>query len=280
MFLLLPADQRLRCTEVSRAWRALLAYTSLWARLDFCNAALFSEALFRVAVAKAAGQLRAMDLTGIPCVCYRRLVLEAVAANTDTLTELRLDDEYDTDLLRGLLKAAPALQLLQVSILKANDHNNARLVLRNEPPFQAVRLQSLYRARDWDRTTEVEAFCSDLRCHPSLKALLLCYMALDTVAAIGAVVDACIVLRLRTFTLRWCRVAPATLPELNRLIAAGALRELDVSSNIRMFDQAHESTQLFVTAVQASAMTWLRLDEVSLPDSVLEAAALISARPQ
>ena len=34
IFLLLPADQRLRCAEVSRAWRATAALPALWQRLD------------------------------------------------------------------------------------------------------------------------------------------------------------------------------------------------------------------------------------------------------
>ena len=60
IFALLPVDTRLRCSEVSRAWRALLADTSLWTRLDLCSTSgvRFSEALFRAAVAKAGGQLR------------------------------------------------------------------------------------------------------------------------------------------------------------------------------------------------------------------------------
>ena len=68
IFALLPVDTRLRCSEVCRAWRALLADTSLWAsciNLSVSSGvARLSEALLRAAVAKAGGQLRALDITG------------------------------------------------------------------------------------------------------------------------------------------------------------------------------------------------------------------------
>ena len=68
IFALLPVDTRLRCIEVSRAWRALLADTSFWASVNLSSVdsgvARFSLPLFRAAVAKAGGQLRALDLTG------------------------------------------------------------------------------------------------------------------------------------------------------------------------------------------------------------------------
>ena len=97
----------------------------------------------------------------------------------------------------------------------------------------------------------------------------------------GAVVDACIALRLRTMTLQVCCIVPAALPELTRLIVAGALRELQVVNNrVEMFGEAHDSTRLFVAAVRASAMTRLCLNNVGvLQVDVVEAAAFINARP-
>lgn len=56
VFLLLFADQQLRCVEVDRAWRALLADPSLYFRLDvFLTSGVtrLSEALLRAAAAKA-----------------------------------------------------------------------------------------------------------------------------------------------------------------------------------------------------------------------------------
>ena len=99
---------------------------------------------------------------------------------------------------------------------------------------------------------------------------------LDTAAAMGAVVDACISLRLRSLKMFTCRVAPATLPELTRLIDAGVLRELTLNV-YDSFDEA-ESTRLFVAAVRASAMTKLEILEYVSPKIVVDAAAFINAR--
>ena len=91
-------------------------------------------------------------------------------------------------------------------------------------------------------------FCLDLRFHASLEGLVLNGSALNTADAMGAVVDACIALRLRRLELLRCRIVPASLPQLFRLIAAGALRELEVdNAGVAMFDGTHESTWLFWT---------------------------------
>ena len=323
VFLLLPVDTRLRCCEVSRAWRALLADTSLWARLnlsagqiarveemlvraagqlraldttrrpfrDHLLVPFVSLPLFRAAVAKAGGQLRALDITGQQkgwkmkgCV---RPLLEVVVTNAGALTELRVDTvglHWFADEIRALLEVAPAkLQLLQVGLfLGEEDHQLARAMLRNEPPFQALRLRRLSIHRGLGSMAVVVAFCSDVRCHTSLEGLSI-FGALGTAAAIGALVDACIALRLLKVYILDCHIVPATLPHLTRLIAAGALRELIVHNDdqAELFDEAHESTRLFVAAVGASAITQLRLYGMKvLPENVIEAAALINARPQ
>ena len=121
--------------------------------------------------------------------------------------------------------------------------------------------------------------CSFLRFHASLEGLLHA-AALDTADAMGAVVDACIALRLFRLELVHCRVVPATLPQLSRLIAAGALRQLEMhNAGVAIFDGTHESTRLFVAVVRASAMTALRLvNWGDLPANVVEAAEFINVR--
>ena len=297
IFALVPVDTRLRCSEVNRAWRAVLADTTLWACLSLSvssGLARFSLPLLRAAVSKAGGQLRAPDVTGqraggtyhlhrILLDQYHRLLPEVVAANTVTLTKLCLDTDFfwPANVVRGLIEAAPALQLLETSAEVTRDSQVARAMLRNEPPFQALRLRSLCVIRDLDTVADVVAFCLDVRCHASLERLVLDFAVLDTVAAMGAVVDACIALRLHTLLLWECRVAPTTLPELTRLVAAGVVRDFGVhSDHIEiMFDEAHESTRLFVAAVRASALTRLRLEGLEdLPASVEEASTFINAR--
>ena len=136
-----------------------------------------------------------------------------------------------------------------------------------------------------DTTEEVVTFSSDLRCHASLEYVVLWRAALNTAAAMGALVDACIALRLRGLMLRMCRVTPASLPELTRLIAAGAWRQLIVQNQrgpVKAFEEGHRSTRLFVAAVRASALTKLVLANYKgeVPDSVVEAVKFINARRQ
>ena len=184
--------------------------------------------------------------------------------------------------MRVLHEAAPALSRLDLSMqIERFYHQHARAVLRKEPPYQAVRIRRLNMVERLDATAVV-AFCSDFRCHVSLEELRIDGISLDTAAAMGAFVDACIVLRLRKLKIDNCRVATAALPELTRLVSAGALRDLGVRCCGEIFDKTRESTRLFVAAVRASAMTRLQLVGMGvLPDMVVRAAAaFINARSQ
>ena len=247
IFALLPVDMRLRCSRVNRAWRALLADTSFWESLDLSvrSFRFLSPALLRAAVAKAGGQLRTLDLTGqlvedTNDFCRLRTL---VAANAATLTELRTGQVWSFENICALLKAGPALKILE-GTLSMNCDQHSRAMLRNEPPFQPLRLRSLHLMCPSDAI----ALSSDLRCHTWLEKLRLFSAALNTAAAMGAIADACIALRLRGLELVNCHVAPAGLPELARLVAAGALRELVVDNyGAEMIaDEADESTGLFV----------------------------------
>ena len=180
--------------------------------------------------------------------------------------------------LRELLEAAPALQFVEASVsIHRHNHHLARAVLRNEPPFQALRLRQV---RLDDSIADFIALRSCAR-HAPLEELYIGFAELNTAAAMGAVVDACIALRLRSLEIAWCRIVPAVVPELTRLIAAGSLRSLTVQCcHGGMFGEAHEFTRLFVAAVRASAMTKLRLEALghAIPESVVRAATLIKAR--
>ena len=218
-------------------------------------------------------------------------MFKVVTANATTLTELRVDegDEYlGVEDVRALLQAGPKLEVLEAAVYiddddDEEDNQAARAVLRNEPPFQALRLRRLFMFDILDSPAAVVRRCSYLRCHLSLEGLNLSRVALNTDAAMGAVVDACIVLRLRSLALKFCDVITPALPQLTRLIAAGALRQLTIDNFgvQQMFDEAHESTRLFVVAVRASALTRLWLQRVGvLSENVVEAAAFINARQQ
>ena len=293
IFALLPLDTRLFCSEVNRAWRALLADKSFWECLELSTSSglkFFSWPLLRAAVAKADGQLRTLDLTGQLIVGDTGLprLHEILAANAATLTKLLLDKsqgEFAVEQVLTLLDVAPALSLLAIeSVDVRENHQAARAMLRNEAPFQALRLRRL---RIYGLTSEnVVAVCSDLRCHASIEHLGLTGAALYTAAAMGAVVDACIALRLRSLVLYISHIGPTLVPELTRLIAAGALRELvvDHRGGVELFDEADESTLHFVATVRGSAMTRLDLRQIVygqrrlLPATVASSVTFINAR--
>ena len=133
VFLRLPVDARLRCAEVSRAWRALLADTTLWSSLElsaFSGITRFSPPLFRAAVTKAGGKLRTLDVSGV-CI-YGHIdervdksslsfgvLRAAVASNSSTLVELRTQSRLHWFLVsdvRLLVAATPLLQRFELDL--------------------------------------------------------------------------------------------------------------------------------------------------------------------
>ena len=274
---------------MNRAWRVLLRDPSLWERTDASatsGVARFSFPMLLAAVAKAGGQLRALDYSGQRLDKFqpRNRLIEAVRANTATLTELRFDNTgqfWVESEVRALLKGAPSLKMLELRVSIGRDAQVARAMLRNEPPFQALRSRGLRMYRGFDTPADVVLFCSDVRCHASLEELRLHDAALSTAVSTGAVVDACIALGVRILHLMECGFVPAALPELTRLIAAGALRELFMLQyGVRLFEH-HGATLRFVAALRASAMTRLRIvGNGFVPKNIVDAEAFINARSQ
>jgi hypothetical protein len=90
---LLPVDARLRCAEVCRSWRAALEERSLWIRLDLTASGVSPKrevtgALLHAAVARARGELVALDLRDCALIMFDAL-LAVVTANGGALRELR-----------------------------------------------------------------------------------------------------------------------------------------------------------------------------------------------
>jgi hypothetical protein len=110
IFARVPVDTRLRCIELSRGFRALLAERSLWTRLQLpasfrcARADLFwandraraersaADGLLRAAARKAGG-LEALDMNGCERISCAAL-LAVVAANGGTLRELLVDGAF------------------------------------------------------------------------------------------------------------------------------------------------------------------------------------------
>ena len=173
IFLALPADQRLRCAEVSRGWRATVALPALWARLDLSPASgvalPVSLALLRAAVARAGGALRAIDATGADvnapdfCAALRLAGAVEVLHAPGPLTVADLTD---------FLVAAPRLCELHAAV--DSSPADAVTVLEGHPPFAPLRLRELHvLAAKGALPPTLFAALADARLQPGLACLVL-----------------------------------------------------------------------------------------------------------
>ena len=294
----LPVDTRLRSVEVNRAWRALLADTSLWKRLDVggarfrvsCDVARFSPLLFRAAVAKAGGQLHYLDLKGrrvhddddepLDTSWLLFSVLHAVVvANAATLVELRLlNSLLNVDKLTTLCRSAPNLMFFE-SDAWCKSVNEVNTLLLKQEPFSHLQLTQLCLSGAPELTDDVAvfSFAKQLIDHGhTLTGLTFYYAPLDTAAAMGAIVDAAISLRLSRLSLEFCHATPATIPALTRLVAAGWLRILRISNVGMLFDEGADATRLFCNAVRTPSLTFCDMLGVGHGNELDELAATVS----
>jgi hypothetical protein len=192
----LTVEQRLRCIEVCRGWRATLRDHAAWLQLDLTRAdgTACSKALLLAATSRAGGQLRSLRLA---CGHALHDALCAVAAgNAATLQELRISAPGADYLqrcrvqdLEVLLRAAPQLRTLEADVF-CGDAAEAHRVLRNDPPFGPLRVRQLFLNARAATADTVLALAADLASHASLAGAWLCDVPLDAPAALDAVVDA------------------------------------------------------------------------------------------
>jgi hypothetical protein len=96
IFGLLRVDCRLRCAEVCRGWRSVLAERSAWTRLDVSLASGMYpmgrplSALLRCASARAGGALQSLRVDTHVVDVHEAALLEMLAANAGALRELRV----------------------------------------------------------------------------------------------------------------------------------------------------------------------------------------------
>lgn len=337
IFSLLAVDERLRCREVSRGWRAALAERSLWTHLDLTTVvheppgptwwvgnmppALY-DALLRSAAACAGGALESLDVSArhlardeyvsAPIVSSG-VLLEVVAANADTLRELRQHTPghgLTLEVVRRLLAAAPLLRTLTVALCAIVPRpellNALRSALRNEPPFGPLRVSYLeVLPLDADEAALV-ALATDVAAHASLVDVFVRQLEMETPAAVVSVVDALLSLRrLRTLRFCYCRFPLDSAPALMRLfgstltslafdsslhhpraagLLAAALRanttltSLDLSYN-GLFEDAESAAQLFEALRGHPSLQTLKIGEDDLQNAgvALEALGLLVA---
>ena len=288
VFLLLPADQRLRCVEVSRAWRALLSDTTLWSSLNLSTTGgiiRFSEALFRADVAKAGGQLRSLNVTNRDRETLPTPTLvDALAANAATLETLialrpSIPTWFTPAEVESLLEAAPLADCLLST--NATNVEQVRRYLRNEPPYERLWLDGLVVNGEGqlDSFENLEALCTDLVKHPTLSNILIDLVPLRTASAMRIFVNAAIALRVKLFGLLGCGCTRACVPELARLVSAGGVQTLALHNlDIELFEAGADTDQFCAAARGSASLKHLKLSGCGSNPDVDDVAAFINAR--
>lgn len=243
--LLLPVEDRLRSIMVCRAWEAAFSERSLWTHLDLPIQRNYlrvservgpSEPLLRCAAAHAGGELETLSVD-LGRLSFGPL-LNVVTANAGSLRELHLSRAFGCDLearsakrmtvlqAENLLSGAPQLRALSVDdCFYVDNTNEARRTLRNEAPFGPLRLRTVRVNFPLRSAAEVITFSADVVAHSTLVELELCGAPPDA-AALGALADAAVALRLQSIGFYDCHFNLASAPALSRLAGMAELRSL------------------------------------------------------
>jgi hypothetical protein len=284
---LLPVDSRLRCAEVCRGWRAAAAERSLWLRLDLSPESDREYCLARVALLRAAaaraGGLLSLAVADCRRTFSRDALLAVAMANAATLQEARLclgnDCELSCEQLEALLRGAPLLRTLNADVQCTAAE--ARRLLRNEPPFEALRVRRLVISGvEAEQEAATLAIAADVPAHASLQELHLVGAPLDAPAVLDAVVEAALACRLPILELLVCDLSPASAPALARLLGGSALTTLVIYASDDPDDQLLDepAAVLLGDALRANTtLTSLVLDDVCLWQEPAAGVALLNA---
>jgi hypothetical protein len=137
-------------------------------------------------------------------------------------------------------------------------------MLRNEPPFQPLRLGALSVTFPEEGENDADeapvlALAADVAAHASLRRAQLSNAPLHTPAALDAVVDAALARKLVSLSLRRCSLSPASAPALARLLGGGTLTELCIPQNEHQLLDAPSAALLGAALRANSTITTLRL---------------------
>jgi hypothetical protein len=292
IFARLPADARARAKVVSTGFRDTLTDVSLWTRLDLSAASgvtcTVNDAAMRGASGFARGGLTVLNVSGCADVTDEAL-LAVATANAGALRELhpprvcRLgavfgSENDDTLATETLLRAAPLLSTFPANVVCTME--NASMLLRNEPPYEPLRIQALTLA--WwntsNRAAVVAAFTDNFAAHAlPLSSLTLPVASLHEPGALDAVVDAAMACRLRSCTFIDCCLSPTSAPALARLLGSDALTQLFISGSVRqLLDEG--AAVLVGDALRAnSTLTTLSVTTQHLFSDSAALAALLGA---
>jgi hypothetical protein len=234
----LPVDARARAACVCRGWCTTLADVSLWTRLDLSPASgvtcSVNDAVLFVTAARARGGLEALNVSDCSQVSPEAL-LTVVTSNAGALRGLQatraiVDLGFALRDAEALLRAAPMLRSCDLSLHCHNDE--APRVLRNEPPFGAVRNLSLTVVMPYFDTGDqgMPAIVEAVAASRSLRKFGLRHAVLGNTGAIAALFDALLAQRvLGLSSLYCCQLGDADPPALARLLAGNTLLELHMT---------------------------------------------------
>jgi hypothetical protein len=281
-----PVDTRLRCCEVSAGWCDFLATErSLWTALDVSPSSgvthAVTDALLRCAAAKAGGALTALDVSGCEQLSHAAL-LDVLNDNADSLLELRMDKVYTSLNAAGaevLLSTATRLQRL-VSELD-DDMPGVLRVLSGERVFEPLRLTELCVYAVGAADAQLRAFAAAVAAYalsPLFSGLKLTGASLDAPGALDAVVDAVLAnSQVHDLRLTSCRLSPASVPSLARLLGGSALTSLSIyGQGVQLLDAP--AAALLGGALRTNgALHSLSLRDVALGRDGYAAMALLTS---
>ena len=297
VFARLPADARARAACVCRGWHDAVAEPSLWTLLDLSHGSgvtcFVLDKHLRAAAKRARGGLQTLAVTG------RYDLWDAlravVAENAATLRELsvlctfhelghrhtyRIDAWFIEQLL-ALISLAPALQAV-VADAKTG-FATARQMLRNEPPYELLRLRQLeIDCSHADK--DIAGLVADMVTHRSLRTLVLKAFNLWRCWApeLDLLLHAACTLNLTAFHCNHCCPTPANAPALARLLRSSTLTSLKLDGSqadgqpVSMLNAS--AAALLANALRASCtLRILQLNAVRLLVDAESAAVLFSA---
>jgi hypothetical protein len=298
----LPADARLRCAEVCKAWLAAVCDRTLWLRADLSPEGgvtrPVTNKLLRAVSARAGGHTQALRLPLTHSVTENALV-KVLKTNSTTLQELNVTLSAVTSprsfvfmlvaSLKRLLRAAPRLQVVDADF-SASVRDGARALL-NEPPFQPLRVHSAnffgWRTFDDDVALESEqevpeaadmlALAAAINSHASLKILFLKRLPLDAPAVLDAFIDAALARRLSQLDMKRCCLSPACAPALARLLSGGTLKSLTIVGDGAPLLDAPAAALLADAMRTNTTLCELVLESVDLWHDALAGADVIHA---
>ena len=154
--------------------------------------------------------------------------------------------------------------------------DEALLLLRNQPPFDHLRLHRLAVGKDSSdgedvvpvTGAQVEAVAAALSAHPSLQRISLFYAQLAGGGALDAFVDAAVATRVQSVCFFSCSLFASAVPSLVRLLRGGALRTLEIFADSFMPGSPalldDENSATFCNALRESTLRSLDLHSTGM----------------